>query len=374
MQRAGFGGNLRLLSGVFLTAPNRKRLAMRVVMEPEGWMERLGMTLGMMPTPMGQTWCAQKLSRFIMAATKLGLFDALSEGAKTATEVAALAGTHPEATERLLGVLVTARYLTFARGRFALTAMTRKWLLKDAALSLHDNLLFQYLEWKLIEGSEEYVRTGEPIDFHARLSADDWGIYQRAMRALAGTNAAEVVRRTPVPRGATALLDIGGSHGFYSVSLCRKHPSLRATILDLPQAVAHAGPILAAERMGDRVQHRAGDALTTDLGEASYDVVLISSLVHHFDDATNVALMQRIARALKPGGSVSIIDYIRLETPNEGGQVAWIMNFYFALTSQSGAFSFADMQRWQRAAGLTPRPSARFQTIPGSGIQSATKR
>ncbi|HME90837.1 MAG TPA: class I SAM-dependent methyltransferase [Myxococcaceae bacterium] len=101
--------------------------------------------------------------------------------------------------------------------------------------------------------------------------------------------------------------------------------------------------------------------------------MIISSLVHHFDDATNAALMKRIGRALKPGGSVSIIDYIRLETPNKGGQVAWIMNFYFALTSQSGAWSFDDMIRWQTAAGLRPKPSVLFQTIPGSGIQAATK-
>ena len=125
--------------------------------------------------------------------------------------------------------------------------------------------------------------------------------------------------------------------------------------------------------MADRVRHRAGDALQTDLGENQYDAVLISSLVHHFDDATNAKLMKRVARALRPGGTVSIIDYIRLETPNRGGQLAWVMNFYFALTSQSGAWSFDDMIRWQSAAGLRPRKSFRFLTLPGSGIQSATK-
>jgi len=346
---------------------------MRIAQQPEGWIERVGMALGMLPTPLVDTWCAQKLARFIMAATRLGLFEALAGEPKTAAEVAALAGTHPSATERLLGVMVTARYLTFHDGRFALTPRTRKWLLKDAAMSLHDNILFQYLEWKLIESSEEYLRTGQPLAIHEHLTPEEWGLYQRGMRAIARTNANEVVRRTPVPVGATALLDIGGSHGYYSVALCRKHPGLRATVLDLPQAIEHARPLLDAEKMGDRVQHLPGDVLQTDLGEARYDAVIISSLVHHFDDPTNAALMKRIARALKPGGWVSIIDYIRLETPNEGGQVAWLMNFYFALTSQSGAWSFEDMIRWQSAAGLRPNPPVRFQTIPGSGIQAARK-
>ncbi len=335
--------------------------------------ERLGAALGMVPTPMGDTWCAQKLARFIMAATRLGLFEALAGGRRTAAEVAAEAGTDPAATQRLLGVLVTARYLTFKAGAYALTPMARKWMLKGAATSLHDNMLFQYLEWKFIEGTEEYVRTGRALDIHSRFTPEEWGIYQRGMRAVAGINAPEIVKRTPVPSGATALLDIGGSHGYYSVALCRKHSRLRATILDLPQAVEHARPILEAEKMGDRVQHRAGDVLQTDLGEAQYDAVLISSLVHHFDEATNAALLKRIARALRPGGSVSIIDYIRLETPKQGGQVAWLMNLYFALTSQSGSWSFDDMIRWQIAAGLRPRKSFLFQTLPGSGIQAATK-
>jgi SAM-dependent methyltransferase len=169
------------------------------------------------------------------------------------------------------------------------------------------------------------------------------------------------------------MLDIGGSHGYYSVALCRRYRSLSSTILDLPQAVEHAAPILAREGMGDRVVHRAGDALTEPLGESAYDLIFISSLVHHFDDATNVELTRRCARALRPGGHLVILDYIRLESPNEGGQVAWLMNFYFALTSRSGAFSFDDMRRWQERAGLEPRKPVWLQTIPGSGLQAARR-
>ena len=83
-----------------------------------------------------------------------------------------------------------------------------------------------------------------------------------------------VAKAVPVPTGATALLDIGGSHGAYSVALCRRHPGLRGTVLDLPDAVRHAAPLLAEEGMGDRVQHQAGNALTDDLGEQHLDVGL----------------------------------------------------------------------------------------------------
>ena len=48
--------------------------------------------------------------------------------------------------------------------------------------------------------------------------------------------------------------------------------------------------------MGDRVVHRAGDALADDLGEAQWDFIYIAQLVHHFDEPTNRAFMRREGR------------------------------------------------------------------------------
>jgi hypothetical protein len=48
--------------------------------------------------------------------------------------------------------------------------------------------------------------------------------------------------------------------GYFSVAICRRYPELRATVLDLPEAIKHAAPLLAKEGMRDRVSHRAGNA------------------------------------------------------------------------------------------------------------------
>ncbi len=201
-----------------------------------------------------------------------------------------------------------------------------------------------------------------------------WDSYQRGMRALAAAFSSEAVRRLPVPRGARDMLDIGGSHGYYSVALCRRHEGLRSVVLDLPAAVEQAAPLLAAEEMGDRVVHRPGDALADDLGEEEWDVVMMAQLVHHFTDEQNSALARRIARALRPGGIFAILDAFRPRKPGDSGQVPSLLEFYFALTSRSGTWTPEDMARWQRDAGLQPRRAIRLRTVPGGGMQVAVKR
>ena len=270
---------------------------MKLGVIPENLLERVALAAGVVPTPLFDTASAMMLARTIMAATKLGVFEALASGPLTAHKVAAHCGTEPRATEKLLTALAGCGYVRTEHGQYALAPIARKWLLKDSPQSLRDKMLIQFTEWEWIAGYEEFVSSGIPIDIHRVLSDDEWGQYQRAMRALAGGSASEVARRTPAPSGARDMLDIGGSHGYYSVALCRRHPGLRSVILDLPEAVKHAEPILAREGMGDRVTHRAGNALTDDLGTQAWDLVFIALLVHHFDEQANRDLVRRIARA-----------------------------------------------------------------------------
>lgn len=206
--------------------------------------------LNLAPRPLLETQMAYTLARLIMVATKVGVFEALAAGRATGPEVAERCGMSPVGTEKLLFALAGAGYLRAEDGGYALEPVSRKWLLRGSPHSIADKMLLQFLEWDWLERAEDYVRTGEALDLHSMLDAEQWSLYQRGMRAMANAFAGEAVRRMPVPRGAGEMLDIGGSHGYYSVALCRRHKGLRSTILDLPQAVEHAGPLLAAEGMG----------------------------------------------------------------------------------------------------------------------------
>jgi SAM-dependent methyltransferase len=341
---------------------------------PENVLERIVLLAGLVPQPVVDTQFAAILARSLTTATKLGVFQAIAHGELTAGEVAARCTCDPKAMGKLLNSLVSSGYLDSKKGRYKLTRVSRKWLLKSSPSSVYDNMLFREVELKWIDHLEKYVKTGKPLTIHKdALSSEDWNLYQNGMRSFASLVAPMVGKSTPVPKGARNMLDIGGSHGYYSVELCRRHPGLGSVILDLPEAVEHAAPILARENMGSRVVHRAGDALTDDLGTDAYDLVFFAGLAHHFTDESNRKLVQRIARALRPGGVLVIHEVIRNATPKDGGHLGQLMDLFFAITSESGTWSYDEMADWQRAAGLVPMNPIRFVELPGVGQQAATK-
>jgi SAM-dependent methyltransferase len=348
---------------------------LRLAIKPDSLREAIGLRANLAPEPIVETQIALMSARAIMAGSELGVFSCLEARPLSAAHIAIACGLDQRATEALLGALVSTRYLRYRASQYSLTAKSRKWLAPTQRWSLFDYMPHVRDVWRLADGLERFVRDGKGLEIHeAGLSEDEWNRYQRAMRSLSAQAAKELARRLPIGAGARRMLDIGGSHGYYSVALCRRHKQLCSVILDLPDAIVHAAPILAAEGMGDRVQHRAGDALTDDLGENLYDLILMSNLVHHFMAVQNRDLTIRAARALKPGGVLAIQELIRPESPIRGDQVGQILNLFFALTSTSGTWSVAEMEAWIRGAGLTLQRPVFLRSIPGTAQVRGIKR
>ncbi|MDF9800586.1 2-polyprenyl-3-methyl-5-hydroxy-6-metoxy-1,4-benzoquinol methylase [Catalinimonas alkaloidigena] len=337
---------------------------MKLTSVPENLLERFALWLGIAPTPISDTHVAFMMARTIMVGAKLGIFEALAQQSATAKVISEYCQTHPNATLKILNALVHLGYLTINQQQeYRLTHLSRKWMLQDSEKSVYDKMMLQFVEWKLVEHYENYVRSGEPADMHRVLCDKEWEVYQRGMRSMAKVSAWEVAKRTPIPKRATHMLDVGGAHGYYSVALCQKYPDLKATILDLPEAIKYAKPLLSEENMDHKIKHQAGNVLTTHLGKEVYDVVFISSLVHHFDAETNIVLAQKVYEALKPGGRYIIQEYVRDDKARRGDHLA-ILDLYFAATSQSGTWSKKEMSEWQKKAGFKPYKTIWLRSIP----------
>ena len=136
-------------------------------------------------------------------------------------------------------------------------------------------------------------------------------------------------------RADSSALDVAGGHGWYAAALCQRHPSLRATVIDLPGSVAVGREIMRETGMEDRVTHVEGDMFEADLG-GPHDVALRSLLQipDHLTDEQTVALLRtRVRAALRPGGTVAILDMFQPDADQARRSSAAIFRLFFTLTS-----------------------------------------
>lgn len=325
-----------------------------------------------LPLPFFETHFALGRARAVMAATRLGVFEALGAGVATVAEVADRCGTDPAATQQLLLALAGSGYLLYREGRYALTPSARTWLLADSPSSIVDVVLFAYDEWELMSHVEDYVRTGIPLELHQTMTGTQWAQYLRSMRAMARLTAHEVAEILPIPDGAADMIDVGDARGHYSVALCRRHPRLRSLVLGTPK-VGGSVALDTDDEVDDRILHLEADALLHDFGAGRCDLVLVCDLGRHFSATENLQLFRRLGRTLRPRGVFAVIEPARLEKGHHTSQFAALNELYFGTLSHCPTRTPSDTAGLLRDAGL--HPAARPITLSGGevAVQIATK-
>src|SRR5262249_4460718 len=102
-------------------------------------------------------------ARAIQAALKLGLFEALANGALEENALAAALRCDPRATGILASALTALGLLTKHRdGKFALTDASRRYLLRASIEYLGGMILFDGALWEVWGRLEDSIRSGEP--------------------------------------------------------------------------------------------------------------------------------------------------------------------------------------------------------------------
>jgi O-methyltransferase domain len=122
--------------------------------------------------------------------------------------------------------------------------------------------------------------------------------FQAMLERMAEGQSAEVLDLVPIPNTAATLLDIGGGHAGYSIAFCRRYPGLRATIVDLPGALALGRVNVQRAGLHNRIDLRAGNWRFSKFDD--HDVVLMFNILHGNGVAENGALVRAAAEAYTP--------------------------------------------------------------------------
>lgn len=267
----------------------------------------------------GELWAAADLvtPMAIRVAATLRLADHIAAGRVTARELAAAVDADPDALERLLRHLVTARVLTRPEpGAYGLAPLgeqlrdddprgLRPWLDLEGAVGRAETS-FVHLLHSVRTGEAAYPRQfGRP--FWEDVSADPAlaASFDALMGSRLGADAEQIA--AAYPWGALGhVVDVGGGNGTLLIAILRAHTGLRGTVVDLPGPAARAGAAIASAGLADRATARAGSFFDPlPAGAGGY---LLSGVLHDWDDEHAARILRRCAEAAPATGRVLVVE------------------------------------------------------------------
>jgi ubiquinone/menaquinone biosynthesis C-methylase UbiE len=281
------------------------------------------------------------------------VFDALHDDPAGPSELARRLSLDELGAETLLTTLATLGYVERDGERLHNTPVSERLLVSSSPESIATFIGRQSdLHWQVLEMLPEAVRDGRAYAMHERRhdDAERWEAYIRGLFELSrhehDANAAML--HVEAPR---RLVDVAGGHGGFAMAMCRRHPALEATVLDLPPSAAVGRKIVAEEGFADRVSFREGDVFDLGLGEG-VDVVSVFNLIHHLSEERDAELCRMARAALRPGGVLVIGDSARPEPGDELSPHGAVSSLLFYAWSHSRNFSPSEVSAWMREAGF----------------------
>lgn len=306
-------------------------------------------------------------SQVLLAASELDVFTVIGGKGPTAGEIARKCGAKTEGVHLLLNALVGLGLLTLREGRYRNTPLSRRHLDRKSPEAV-TNLL-----WLLQHHWQDWTQLPRAL----RKSRPGWGMTTRsptfrrrfslAMHERSHVLAGPTVDTIRLPPEAKRFLDLGGGPGSYAIALAQRFPQLKGVVLD--QTVSVTRELIKKYRLDKRLTVRRGSIFQADLG-TGYDAVLISNVIHVFNERENRRLLKRVREALRPSGKVFIVEFFlddsRTKPPKSS--VFSLMMFLFTATGQ--CYSWSETEEWLKGVGFGR--FKRHSVAPDIGTLEAT--
>jgi SAM-dependent methyltransferase len=298
-------------------------------------------------------WAASILG----AAARHGLFTALEQNPDTAAGLAEKIGVSARGAQALLDGLTGLGVLSLRGGEYHNTPEASAFLVtgKPGYLgAMAEVFLEDFGAWQKLP---QAVKTGLPTAASTTEVADNpfWHVLVTAIAPLSFPVARMIAERLGVATaGPISWLDVGGGSGVWSAAWLGANNQAIGYQLDWPNVNAIAREFVAKFGAGDRFKTIDGDFHTTDLGAARYDFAIYSNIAHQESPAENIAMLRKLRKALKPGGTLVISDFV-LNDDRTGHPFAMLFASQMLVATKEGfTWRQSDYRSWLREAGFGP--------------------
>lgn len=346
-------------------------------------LENILARLNLLPMPLLDTPLAAGIAKVLVTACELDLFDTLGKGSLALDILAEKVRCDPQGLQLLLQLLVSAGYLKYQDGKYRNTAMARRWLTSTSSVSIAPYIIHSPDIVAIWDHMSEVVHTNKQA-MHMPYAEDAsspetqrlLARHYAGLASLATALGREITMRVQLPRGATQLLDVGGSHAAYSALFCRKYPCLHASIMDIQPGIEAGQRTAKLMKLEQRMSFVAADIVQDAFSDyllEHFDAALYFHIAHLLQPELNQATLKKVAQTLKPGGMLVYVDQVTDQT--HGSQLASLMVQFMALTVTTiggTCYPFPTVKCWLETAGMGQVKSYRLIT-PGASLITAIK-
>lgn len=258
-----------------------------------------------MPEPLEQLFTGYWRFLAVRTACKLGLPEQVAAGVCTVTSLASNLSCDPEAMDHLVRALLHAGYLEGEAGGLKLSSEAERLLESHPSSLKHACLLWgaehmdawQMLDESIRRGASVFpMLFGYPFFQYLGHHPDRAREYHQAMADYARQDYAGIGKVLDLSTHRS-VIDVGGSNGALVASLRKDHPEVAFKIFDLQDhriSEVHDVPFL----QGD---------FFVNIPSGS-DALLLSRVVHDWDDPSALRILNNCREALDAGGAVYLIE------------------------------------------------------------------
>jgi ubiquinone/menaquinone biosynthesis C-methylase UbiE len=304
----------------------------------------------------------------IETGIRLGIFDLLDKGEKTADDIAAAVGASTRALRIVLNALVGLDLLRKDQfERYALTCESAEYLVSGKP-TFHGAFFLLTSERMLSEWAAlgSIVRTGRPIH---RINEEQNGtrFFQQFVELIfpihfpAAQRLAEILAIADLS-APCSVLDLAAGSGVWSIAMAKASPYVAVTAIDWPGIIPITRKVTEREGVAARYAFIAGDLHAVDFG-SNHAIATLGHILHSEGEERSRRLLQKTFDALAPGGTIAIAE-ILVDADRKGPLPALLFAVNMLVNSECGdTFTLGEITDWLRAAGFD-----RVRTVDVPGI------
>jgi 2-polyprenyl-3-methyl-5-hydroxy-6-metoxy-1,4-benzoquinol methylase len=318
------------------------------------------------------TMNAFQRTEILRTAIELNLFTVVSEGKSSVDQIAAACQASPRGIRILADSLTIIGFLRKQEEHYYVTSDTQVFLTRNSPAYLggaSEFLLTPQIRDCFSHLTTAVRRGGTAVSDEGTVSYDNpiWVAFARAMGPLMQPPAQLL---TDLVGGdlqqPLRILDVAAGHGLFGITMAQRYPHAQITALDWPNVLQVAAENARSRGVADRHALRPGSAFEIDWGD-SYDLVLLTNFLHHFDESTCEQIAAKAFAALVPGGRAVTLEFIpdpdRVNPPS----TAMFAMTMLATTGRGDAYTFAEYDTIFRRAGFG---RSEFHTLPPTNQQA----